>query len=647
MKRAILFLIATSTIYANTLISVIPEPMNLQIGQGYFEINPKTVVIADEQSFSIGSHFLQMIAPAMGYQLTIASDDSQVRENSIRLRCRADLNSLGTEGYQLSVRPETVLVEAYQQAGLFYGLQTLRQLLPSEIFGEKTVSDISWQIPCAEIKDIPRFKWRGMHLDVCRHFMPKDFVKKYIDLLAIHKMNTFHWHLTDDQGWRIEIKKHPKLTEIGAWRKETVLGKNSAKFDGQPYGGFYTQDDIREIVEYAKKRYITVVPEIEMPGHCVAALAAYPELSCTGGPFEVWKRWGISQDVYCAGNEQVFEFLEDVLDEVLVLFPTQYIHIGGDECPKDRWKECPKCQARMKAEGLKDEHELQSWFIKRIEKYLNAHGRRIIGWDEILEGGLAQNATVMSWRGETGGIAAAKAGHDVIMAPNSYTYFDYYQADSKTEPLAIGGFVPLEKVYAYNPIPEVLSAEQQGYILGVQAQLWTEYISTPAYAEYMAYPRACALAEVAWTQATARDYEAFYQRLHEHLKRLKAMNVNFRPLDPLRKIAGYWKSGQVSETFAPMNWNVGFLLKETGTYEVTFQYTSGAHRLDIQSVELLADDKIVASDHHLGITGTITKDNVYRLTVNDYDPSVSYVLRAVVRSDGGSDSNGHVYFTKH
>jgi hexosaminidase len=361
--------------------------------------------------------------------------------------------------------------------------------------------------------------------------MPVEFVKKYIDLLAIHKMNRFHWHLTEDQGWRIEIMKYPKLAEISAWRDESLIGHASEKprqFDGKPHGGFYTQDEIREVVAYAAERYITVVPEIEMPGHSQAALAAYPELSCTGGPFKVQTMWGIHEDVYCAGNEKTFEFLENVLAEVLELFPGEYIHVGGDECPKDRWEKCPKCQSRIKSEGLEDENELQSYFIKRMEKFLNAHDRRLIGWDEILEGGLAPNATVMSWRGEEGGIKAAKAGHDVVMAPTSHTYFDYYQADPENEPLAIGGMLPIETVYSYDPVPAELNEEQITHILGVQAQVWTEYIPTPEKAEYMAYPRACALAEIAWTPADQKDYERFSRSLARHLKRLDMLDVNYR-----------------------------------------------------------------------------------------------------------------------
>ncbi len=543
MKQAfvITFLgVLVSMTQAKPPLSIIPEPDVIQPADGTFEMTSKTAIETREDLRGLALYLSETLSPALGFNMPILTGDPS-DSNRIQLRRRTDLSPLGTEGYKLTVTPETIRIEAPQEAGLFYGMQTLRQLLPPDIFRSKAVREKPWQIPCVTIEDKPRFAWRGMHLDVCRHFMPIEFVKKYIDLLALHKMNTFHWHLTEDQGWRIEIKKYPKLTKVGAWRKETVIGhsrgdRSQWKFDGIPHGGYYTQDQIREVVEYARRRYVTIVPEIEMPGHSLAALAAYPEFSCTGGPFEVMTWWGGTPDVFCPGNEQVFEFLQDVLDEVLNLFPGTYIHIGGDECRKDRWHHCPKCQARMKAEGLTDEKELQSYFIKRMEKVLNGKGRRLVGWDEILEGGLAPNATVMSWRGEAGGIEAAQSGHDVVMAPNSHTYFDYYQANPKKEPLAIGGFIPLKRVYSYNPIPDVLSEKQRKHVLGVQGQIWTEYISDEKQVEYMAYPRACALAETAWTPPAKNDFTDFYHRLTVHLQRLKAMDVNFRPLDPLPTI---------------------------------------------------------------------------------------------------------------
>ncbi len=438
------------------------------------------------------------------------------------------------EGYQLEIRPAEARLLASAPAGVFYGGETLLQLLPLRPPRVAAWDGASWLLPVGRIEDKPRFSWRGMHLDVGRHFMPVTFIKRFIDLLAMHKMNVFHWHLTEDQGWRIELRGFPKLTTIGAWRAETGVGHArdaEKKYDGIPHGGFYSREDILDVVRYAAQRHVRVVPAIEMPGHARAALAAYPELSCSGGPFEVACDWGIFKDVFCAGNDRVLDFIERVLDEVLDLFPSPYIHIGGDECPKDRWKECPRCQARIRAEGLKDEQELQSWFIRRVSAYLEKHGRRLIGWDEILEGGLAPGATVMVWRHEASGIEAAKAGHDVIMAPKSHVYFDYYQADPAGEPLAIGGLTPLEKVYAYEPVPADLPPAAAPHILGAQGQLWTEYMADERQVEYMAFPRLCALAEVVWSPRTARQWEVFRRRLAVHLLRLNRHGVHYRHLD--------------------------------------------------------------------------------------------------------------------
>jgi hexosaminidase len=398
----------------------------------------------------------------------------------------------------------------------------LLQLFPPAIESEEEVQGIPWTIPQLEIEDKPRFTWRGMHLDVSRHFMPKEFIKRYIDMISRYKMNIFHWHLTDDQGWRIEIKTYPKLTEIGSWRS----------LNGNPYGGYYTQADIQEIVEYAQSRFVTVVPEIEMPGHAVAALAAYPEFSCTEEPFTVETTWGIFDGVYCAGDDNTFEFLENILSEVIEMFPGSYLHIGSDECPKKHWKQCPKCQARITTEGLKNEHELQSYFVKRIGEFLLSKNRHLIGWDEILEGGLPPEATVMSWQGIKGGIKAAQLGYDAVMSPESHCYFDWYQSlDRQREPEAIGGYLPLEKVYAFEPVPSDLTAEQAKHILGAQGNVWTEYIKTPEHVEYMVLPRMCALAEVVWSDKQLRNLEDFLARLSLHYTRFDALGVNYRHPD--------------------------------------------------------------------------------------------------------------------
>ena len=417
------------------------------------------------------------------------------------------------EAYQLKVDASQVVISSPSEAGVFYGIQTLRKAVD-------VAEGSNVELPAVEIKDQPRFGYRGMMLDVGRHFFSMDEIKTYIDMMALHNINRFHWHLSEDQGWRIEIKKYPKLTEIGSMRKETVIGHNSGKYDGKPNGGFYTQEQAKEIVAYAAERYITVIPEIDLPGHMQAALAAYPELGCTGGPYEVWTQWGVSDNVLCAGNDQTIQFIKDVLAEIVEIFPSEYIHVGGDECPKVKWSTCPKCQARIKALGLKSdnkhtkEERLQSYVIHEAEEFLNSKGRKMIGWDETLEGGLAPNATVMSWRGEAGGIEAAKQHHDVVMTPNTYLYFDYYQSkDTETEPMAIGGYLPIERVYSYEPMPKSLSPEEQKYIVGVQANLWTEYIPDFKQVQYMVLPRMAALSESQWCAPEKKNYEAFLQRV--------------------------------------------------------------------------------------------------------------------------------------
>ena len=517
-------------------IKIIPKPVKVVHKKGNFIINDKTRILFEggKNTESVGEYFREIIKNASGMNLLVTKSSGAVQDsNFILLSSNLSKSKLGEEGYELKSTSKSVTAKANHAKGLFYAVQTIRQMLPPEIERKANKNtDIVWTIPAAAIKDFPRFPFRGMHLDVCRHFFPVSFIKKYIDYLSMHKINTFHWHLTEDQGWRIEIKKYPKLTEIGSIRKETIIGKTD-EYDGIEYGGYYTQEEIKEIVEYAGKRFITIIPEIEMPGHSVAALTAYPEYSCTGGPFELRTKWGVSKDIYCAGNDETFKFLEDILTEVMDLFPSKYIHIGGDEAPKDRWQECPKCQQRIKDEGLKDEHELQSYFIKRIEKFLNSKGRKLIGWDEILEGGLSPDATVMSWRGIEGGIDAATQGHDVIMVPYSHLYFDGYQADIEIEPLAIGYWAPIEKVYKFEPIPEVLTKKQKKHILGAEATLWTEYIATEEYAEYMLMPRISALAEILWSPKRIRDWDDFAVRLQQQYERYMNMEANFRIPTPL------------------------------------------------------------------------------------------------------------------
>ena len=525
--------LADTSVYA-----VIPRPSVLTPAAGHFALSAHTVLRTDPAFAAVARRFSLDVERATGWQLVVSRATTPVTGaiRLVRVRGR-DTLALGAEGYSLDVTPKGVTVRAAHAAGAFYALESFRQLLPAAIYRSAPIGLIAWSAPAVHIEDVPRFAWRGAHLDAGRHFMPKEFVKKYIDLLAHHKMNRFHWHLTEDQGWRIEILKYPRLTEIGSCRAQTLVGPYVADpakrvFDGTPHCGFYTQDDVREVVAYAAERFVTVVPEIEMPGHAQAAITAYPHLGVRRDTtVDVMQVWGISDFILNADDSTV-TFMQDVLREVLTLFPSQYIHIGGDEAGKSQWQASPQIQARIKSLGLKDEHELQSWFIRQMDTFLTKNGRRMIGWDEILEGGLAENATVMSWRGYNGGIAAAKANHDVVMAPGSHTYFDHYQSlDKSREPLAIGGYLPLDTVYAFEPVPAVLTSAEAAHILGAQAQLWTEYIRDPKELEFMAFPRMSALAEALWTPKPRRDFADFMQRLPAHLQRLDAMDVKYRKLD--------------------------------------------------------------------------------------------------------------------
>ncbi|MGZ0017909.1 beta-N-acetylhexosaminidase [Yeosuana sp. AK3] len=497
---------------------IIPKPSKLIFNKGHFVLNHTTGINYPED-FKVSAEFLK----------TFIEDGSNMKlEKGNTITFSKDQNISNSEGYTLNILPTGINIKSKTDQGAFYAVQTLRQLLPPE-FENGSYSKDNVILPCLSIQDEPQFEYRGMHLDVGRHMFSVEFIKKYIDALAMLKMNTFHWHLTEDQGWRIEIKKYPKLQEIAAFRNETLIGHYSAEpqqFDGKTYGGYYTQENIKDVVAHAQKRHVTVIPEIELPGHSQAAIAAYPELGCTGEPIEVATKWGVFEDIYCP-KEETFKFLEDVLDEVLALFPSEYIHIGGDEAPKTRWKNCEYCQTLIKTEGLKDEHELQSYFISRIETYLNSKGRQIVGWDEILEGGLAPNATVMSWRGTQGAIEAAKQHHKVVMTPTSHCYFDYYQSENDSEPLAIGGFLPLEKVYHFNPIPEELTKDEATYILGAQGNIWTEYITTEKHLEYMAFPRMLAMSEVVWSTPENKNYEDFINSLERFHKRLDILDINY------------------------------------------------------------------------------------------------------------------------
>jgi hexosaminidase len=505
-------------------VQIIPQPASLTNMEGTFQISSKTDILINSESpemHKVTSWLCQNLENLYSIKNKIIFSGAPEKK-SIFIKLNTGL-SISKEAYNLTVSPKGIILESPSPSGLFYGVQTLLQLMPPI---KQKLSEVV--VPAVEIKDAPRFAWRGLHLDVGRHFMPKEFILKYLDYMAIHKFNTFHWHLTDDQGWRIEIQKYPKLTEIGSVRKETLIGHYGSKsYDGTSVGGFYTQEDVKEIVAYAASRFITVVPEIEMPGHSLGALTAYPELGCTGGPYDVATTWGVFEDVYCAGKEDTYLFLQDVLTELIPLFPGEYFHIGGDECPKTRWQKCPLCKQKMKDEGLKSEHELQSYFVQRMGKFLNDNGKKLIGWDEILEGGLAPNAAVMSWRGEQGGIAAAKEHHFVVMTPGEYCYLDHYQADPINEPLAIGGYLPLKKIYGYDPVPSTLTEAEAKYIMGAQGNVWTEYMKTPEQVEYMVYPRAAALAEVVWSPKGAKDFDNFKDRLTRLTKLYDILGINY------------------------------------------------------------------------------------------------------------------------
>lgn len=512
---------------SGTNYETIPLPREIKHKEGNaFIISPKTRIL-----YTSGNNLLKSNAAfladyiqfATGIKLKVSAGDSAT--NAIILSAR--LTSANKETYQIKVAEEGIRINGASEAGNFYGIQTLRKSLTA------TLPDSTIAMSTVEINDQPRFAYRGMMLDVSRHFMTVEEVKSFIDIEALHNQNILHWHLTDDQGWRIEIKKYPLLTEIGSRRSETVIGHNSGLYDGIAHEGYYTQEQIREIVDYAQKRYITIIPEIDMPGHMMAALASYPQLGCTGGPYEVCKTWGVADEVLCAGKETTFEFIEGVLAEVIDLFPSKMIHIGGDECPKVRWTACKACQARIKAEGLTTdsihtpENRLQSYFITRVEKFVNSKGRRIIGWDEILEGGLPPHATVMAWTGIANGIKAAQEKHDVIMTPNEYTYFDYYQSkDTKSEPEAIGGYLPIDSVYGYEPVPDGLTPEEQKHIIGVQANLWTEYMPDFKQVQYMTLPRIAAMSEIQWIQPKKKNFKQFASRLPRLMDIYDALGYN-------------------------------------------------------------------------------------------------------------------------
>ena len=598
--------------------AIVPLPMKMEVAEGTFTLTSATRVVFDEASAETARQLVDSLKPAMGIAMERVPGLPNDAKATIRLTQDEGLKRLGKEGYQLSVTPDGIRIVGAAQAGVFYGVQTLRQLLPPRIFATEPVKDVAWSVPCVTIEDMPRFAWRGLMLDTGHDFQQKAFVERFIDLMALHKFNIFHWHLTDLGTWSIEIKGRPKLLDA-ATRGPGV----------KP--GHYTQEEVREVLRYAAARHITVVPEIDMPGHEPPALLAYPELDCplprADKDGKVERPWE-----FCLGNEKTYEFLEEVLGQVSEVFPGPYIHIGGDECPKGRWLRCPLCQARMTEQHLKNGEELQSYFIRRIEKFLQSKGRRLIGWDEILEGGLAPNATVMSWRGMGGGIAAAKAGHDVVMAPTEWTYFDYPNT-------------PVEKVYSFEPVPNELSAGQGMHVLGAQAQMWTDTHPTEDQIDALVYPRAVALAEVVWSSPVNRNYHEFEDRLRAHLPRLAALGVHYKPLVGAGRVIGHWSPAETSDTPKVVDWKLDTGIKGAGRYAITFQYEHGKSRYQIHAVEIIQEGKVLASDKHFGWSGASNQNHVYQLELAQHS-NAPLTLRATVSTDWGPDSHGRIMIEK-
>jgi hexosaminidase len=600
---------------------IIPQPEKITPQSGFFAVGQKPDILVKSRNVEVAdlaAYLAQAWKDSVGDLPEIRKTGSEIRSSErITLEIVKSLKSLGDEGCRLKVARRSIEISALKPAGLFYGIQTLRQLMAGR-----------QEIPCAEIQDRPRFGWRGMLLDCGRHFMSLETVKRYIDLLAYHKMNIFHWHLTEDQGWRLEIKRYPRLTEAGAWRIQ----------NDKRYGGFYTQEQVKEIVTYAKGRYVSVVPEIEMPGHSVAALAAYPEYSCTGKPLAVETQWGIFNDVLCPGKESTFEFVQNILDEVYTLFPSTYIHIGGDECPKYYWRTCPDCQRRIKDEGLKDENELQGYFTRRIDKYMQSRGRRIIGWDEILEGGVSPTSVVQSWRGLEGAVAAAKQGNPVISSPWDGTYFYCPQVPEEVR-VNYATLNSLEKAYAFDPVPPELTPEQASLVMGGECCLWAEYTQEFEVDPQM-FPRLCAFAEAVWSPTRAKDFAGFSNRLKEHYARLDSLGVDFHR--PEVKV-GEWKEGEVGRLWAQLWWDVTPHITENGIYRLNFVQNAGNDEILFQWVALFEDGREISryTELNRSLTDGFSK---YPLRVTEFKPGAKYTLRAsVVAGKDKAQSAGTVW----
>ncbi len=628
--------------------AIIPLPQKMEIRSGIFKLTPDTHIAADSVSARTARFLAARVREVTGYPLNLISAKSGGSGNILLTTKDADTN-LGLEGYALTVTPDSVVIRAPTQAGLFYGVQTLLQLLPPDIFSTKRVTHEDWQVPCVQIEDWPRFNWRGLMLDASRHFFTVQEVEQLLDAMATLKMNVFHWHLTDDQGWRIEIKKYPKLTQIGGWRPGVGFGldpKSTTAYgpDGR-YGGFYTQADIREVVAYAAARHIAVVPEIEMPGHSLAALAAYPQFGCTGGPFTIPLQLGVFNGIYNPANEATFKFLDEVLTEVFQLFPGKYVHLGGDEVPKDTWKNSPACQALMKREGLTNENELQGWFMQRMEKFVEAHGRIPIGWSEIMQGGLASNTVVMDWIG--GGTEAASAGHDVVMAPHRFCYLCYYPSLDRPPNLrAYRPYLPLSKVYGFEPIPAALEPRYRSHILGVEACVWTPDIPSLSDVEELTFPRVDALAEAGWSSQSARNFDNFLQRLDVEYQRLAFCGINYWR-DNATQI-GEWTPKKISGPTNLLEWDATREITAPGAYRLSLDYTSGKNPLTIQWAALWENGREIARDAHIGFTGTSSRavkacDWNYYFDLPDLRKGARYAVKVSVAGGEGNDSTGVVF----
>ena len=628
-------LAAQSPVQADTGIQLIPLPVRVERDTGWFRVRGDTAITYGVRARDAAERLRDDLEAVTAKRLALvpaeAAGSPRAAGNAISLEIDGAARDLGPEGYRLEATAAGVRIVAPDPAGLFYGGRTLLQLLPLQRIIGRPRERIDWIVPCVRITDRPRFSWRGLMLDCSRTFQSLDYLRATIDRMAFYKLNVLHLHLTDDQGWRLEIRGHPELTAKGARFAEKY-------HEPEAHQGFYTQEEMAALIRYGSARHVTIVPEIEMPGHCLAALACRPDLSCTGGPFEIhpfFKGPGIHEDVFCAGNEAVYTFLREVLSEVIGLFPSEVIHLGGDEVPKTRWRACPRCRARMEAAGLRDEEALQGDFLRRMASFVRGKGRRVIGWDEIMRGGLPEDTLVMSWQGVKAGLAAARAGHDVVFCPTSRCYFDYSYERT-----------PVAKVYAFEPVPEGFDPEAARHILGIQANFWSHIDRGPDGVDRQIYPRLLALAERAWSARAVRSFEDFSRRLEVHLLHLDEMGVHYHrdpPGAPAKTIGG-WTPDEVSEAYRPLEWDLSGKITHEGRFRVRFQYTHGAHRLGIERVELLVNGEVVAGDEHRGVTGSVHERNDYFLAVPKKPPEGAHVvLRASARSEGGTDSNGVVY----